>query len=72
MDKINTSINNNQKIKFTLIDIFPSIEELEKAKKDLVIIFQGINNFYNLKELLTKKTEIILETDLPSIILSLI
>ena len=72
MEKNVSSTNDTQKIKLILLDIFPSVEELEKAKKDLIIIFQGVNNFYNLIELITKKKEVILETNLSSVIMSLI
>ena len=46
-------------IKLTLIDIFPTIEEIENnSNEDISIIFQGLNKFYNLKDLLLSKRDI--------------
>ena len=46
-------------IKLSLIDIFPSIEEIEKNNnEEISIIFQGLNIFHSLKDLLLNKTVI--------------
>ena len=56
-----------------LLDIFPSISDLKERKNDMDIIFQGLDIFYNLFELLTTKKEITLKTNnKSSIIISLI
>ena len=60
-------------IKIILLDIFPSISELIQQKNELDIIFQGLDIFYNLFELLSTKKEITLKTNnRRSIIISLI
>ena len=41
-----------------LLDIFPSINELMLQQQELNIIFQGLDKFYNLYELLENKTEL--------------
>ena len=52
-------MDKNTIIKLTLIDIFPSLEEIEhNYKEEISIIFQGLNNFYNLKDLLNYKKKI--------------
>lgn len=57
--------SNSSKIKIMLLDIFPSFEDLENQdKKGLSIIFHGINKFYNLKELISQKEEIIIAPNL--------
>ena len=57
--------SNSSKIKIILLDIFPSFEDLENQdKKGLSIIFHGINKFYNLKEIISQKEEIILTPNL--------
>ena len=57
--------SNSSKIKIILLDIFPSFEDLEnQEKKGLSIIFHGINKFYNLKEIISQKEEIILTPNL--------
>ena len=57
--------SNSSKIKIILLDIFPSFEDLENQdKKGLSIIFHGINKFYNLKELISQKEEIIISPNL--------
>ena len=48
------------KIKLILLDIFPSLEELSNNEEELIIIFQGLRTFYNLSEIITNKTEIII------------
>ena len=64
--------NNCKKIKIVLLDIFPSIEDLETSQNELVIIFQDNNSFYSVNKLLTNHSEIIFTTELSSIIISLI
>ena len=60
-------------IKIKLLDIFPSIIELKQQQKELDIIFQGLDIFYNLYELLNNKTELTLNIkNKNSIIISLI
>ena len=52
---------NSTKLKIILLDIFPSLEDLENQdKSDLSIIFHGINMFYDLEELLSQKKEVII------------
>ena len=48
------------KIKIILLDIFPSIKELSNNEEELTIIFQGLRTFYNLSEIISEKTEIII------------
>jgi len=60
-------------IKIKLLDIFPSINELQQQQNDLDIIFQGLDIFYNLFELLKSKIELTINTkNKTSIIISLI
>ena len=60
-------------IKIKLLDIFPSIKELEQQQNELNIIFQGLDIFYNLYDLLKNKTELTLSPGSKnSIIISLI
>ena len=48
-------------ITIKLLDIFPSLDELTIGpKEELLIIFQGNNEFYDLKELLIYKREIMI------------
>ena len=64
---------NENSIKLKLLDIFPSIKELEPQKNKIDIIFQGLDIFHNLFELLSTKKEITLKIyDKSSIIISLI
>jgi hypothetical protein len=44
-----------------LLDIFPSINELMLQQQELNIIFQGLDKFYNLYELLENKTELTID-----------
>ena len=64
--------DNNRKIKIVLLDIFPSIEDLETSQNELIIIFQDNNNFYLVNKLLKEQTEVNFTTELSSIIISLI
>ena len=64
---------NEKIIRIKLLDIFPSIKELQQQQNDLDIIFQGLDIFYNLIELLKSKIEITINTkNKTSIIISLI
>ena len=64
-------------LKLILIDIFPTIEEIEhnNNNEEISIIFQGLNIFYNLKDLLSNKKVIYINKPIPknkALILSLI
>ena len=60
-------------IKIKLIDIFPSLNELIQQQEELYIIFQGLDVFYNLCEILENKTELTINIkNKNSIIISLI
>ena len=64
---------NEKIIRIKLLDIFPSINELQQQQNDLDIIFQGLDIFYNLIELLKSKIEITINTkNKTPIIISLI
>ena len=73
MDKQQKSTNDETSINLKLLDIFPSINDLKQQKNELDIIFQGLDIFHNLFELLSTKKEITLKTNnKSSIIISLI
>ena len=74
MDKAkNSSSKEDNTIKIKLLDIFPTLNDLKQQNSDIDIIFQGLNIFYNLFELLTNKTELMLNiNNKSSIIISLI
>ena len=73
MDKSKNTNPEENTIIIKLLDIFPSISDLKERKNDMDIIFQGLDIFYNLFELLTTKKEITLKTNnKSSIIISLI
>ena len=64
---------NEKIIRIKLLDIFPTIKELQQQQNDLDIIFQGLDIFYNLIELLKSKIELTINTkNKTSIIISLI
>ena len=46
--------NSNNTIKLSILDIFPSYEEINSKKEEMFAIFQGLNNFFDLEEILTK------------------
>jgi len=51
----------SSKIKLILLDIFPSLEDLKSQDKGgLSIIFHGINIFYDLEELISKRKEVVI------------
>ena len=64
-------------LKLILIDIFPSVEEIEhnSNNEEISIIFQGLNIFHNLKDLLVNKKVIYINKPIPknnSLMLSLV
>ena len=69
MDKSNT---NKNPIKITFLEISPPLNELIKNKEELNIIFQGNDNFYDLKKYLSTKTPIQLSRYKKSLIITLI
>ena len=69
---LNSSNISNQ-IKIIILDIFPAISELNSSGEEMFLIFQGLNHFYNLKELLVSHKIIeIPNNNQISIIISLI
>ena len=59
-------MDKNTIIKLTLIDIFPTLEEIENnSKEEISIVFQGLNIFYILKDLLLNKKEIYIKKPSP-------
>ena len=63
----------NNPIKITILDLFPSLNELNPKHEEMLLIFQGLNSFFNLKEVLTSKKKIEIEnTNQSPIIISLI
>jgi len=70
-------MDQNIVLKLILIDIFPSIDEImhNNNNEEISIIFQGLNIFYNLKDLLSNKKVIYINKQIPKnneLILSLI
>ena len=73
MDKQKNKNSEENIVTIKLLDIFPSIKELNQEKEELDIIFQGLDIFHNLFQLLTTKKEITLKkNNKSSIIISLI
>ncbi len=67
--------NSNNAIKLSILDIFPSYEEINPKKEEMFAIFQGLNNFFDLEEILTRNKTKIIEIEnnnQSSIIISLI
>ena len=63
----------NNPIKLTVLDIFPSYNELNPTQEEMLLIFQGLNHFFDLKEILSiKKIIEIQNNNQLSIIVSLI
>ena len=62
----------NNSITITLLEIKPSLKELEKNNNEISIIFQGINVFYSLRKLISNNTEILLNNCKKSLIMSLV
>ena len=70
MEKISTI---NPPIKLAMLDIYPSYEELNPSQEEMLLIFQGLNMFFDLYEILsTKKIIEIPNNNQTSIIVSLI
>ena len=69
MDKTD---QNNQTLKISFLEITPQINELIKNKEDLNIIFQGYDNFYDLKKLLSTKIPINLNRYKKTLIMTLL
>ena len=66
-------ISTNNHIKLTILDLFPSFNELNPKEEEMLLIFQGLNSFFNLKEILSTQKIIEIEnTNQTSIIISLI
>ena len=67
----NSKINNI--IKISILDIFPSFSELNPKQEEMFAIFQGLNNFFDLEELLSTHKKIEIEnSNQSSLIVSLI
>ena len=64
--------NLNNSIKITLLEIKPSLKELERNNNELSVIFQGINVFYSLRKLLLNNTDILINNCKNSLIISLV
>ena len=62
----------NRIITITLLEIRPTLRELEKNNNEISIIFQGINVFYNLRKLLANNTQIQINNCKNSLIMSLV
>ena len=63
----------NSAIKISILDIFPSVEEINPKKEEMLAIFQGLNKFFDLEEILTKNKIIEIENNnQSSLIISLI
>ena len=62
----------NDSIKITLLEIKPTLKELEKNNNEISIIFQGINVFYSLRKLISNNTEILINNCKKSLIMSLV
>jgi hypothetical protein len=69
MDKTD---RNKQTLKISFLEITPQINELIKNKEDLNIIFQGHDNFYDLKKLLSTKIPIHLNRYKKTLIMTLL
>ena len=65
--------NNYNPIKIIILDLYPTYSELNPSDEELFIIFEGLNIFFNLKDLLTSHKKIeINNINQSSIIVSLI
>ena len=65
--------NNYNPIKIIILDLYPTYSELNPSDEELLIIFEGLNIFFNLKDLLTSHKKIeINNINQSSIIVSLI
>jgi hypothetical protein len=65
--------NNSSPIKILILDLFPSYSELNPKDEEILIIFEGLNFFFNLKDLLSTHNKIeLVNYNQSSIIVSLI
>ena len=65
--------NNISPIKILILDLFPSYSELNPTDEEIFLIFEGLNVFYDLKDLLTLNKKIELkDNNHSSIIVSLV
>ena len=65
--------NNFQTIKIIILDLYPSYSELNPTNEEMLLIFEGINIYYYLKDLLTSHQKIeIKNNNQSSILISLI
>ena len=65
--------NNISPIKILILDLFPSYSELNPTDEEIFLIFEGLNVFYELKDLLTLNKKIELkDNNHSSIIVSLV
>ena len=62
----------NIEIKIIILEIKPSLKSLERKNEQISIIFQGIKVIYNLRKLLSGKTEILINNCKNSLIISLL
>ena len=68
-----SKIQTNNPIKLTILDLFPSFTELNPKHEEMLLIFQGLNTFFNLKEILSSQKKIEIENNnQSSLIISLI
>ena len=65
--------NNSNPIKIIILDLYPSYSELNPTNEEMLLIFEGINIYYYLKDLLTSHQKIeIKNNNQSSILISLI
>ena len=65
--------NNSPCIKIIILDLYPSYSELNPTNEEMLLIFEGINIYYYLKDLLTSHQKIeIKNNNQSSILISLI
>ena len=65
--------NNSPPIKIIILDLYPSYSELNPTNEEMLLIFEGINIYYYLKDLLTSHQKIeIKNNNQSSILISLI
>ena len=69
MDKLDSK---NQTIKIIFLEINPPINDIIKSKEEINIIFQGHDNFYDLKKHLSSKIPIQLKRYKKSLIITLL
>ena len=69
---MNKSDSKNQSLEIVFLEINPPINELIKSKEEISIIFQGYDNFYDLKKYLSLKIPIQLNSNKNSIMMTLL